>query len=149
MGEGDQDAAEGRADEADCETARIVGRALFSQTPNCLSGISPGAGGVVVDQPTTFGLALQAVGEAPAAGLSMGIKVRRLRWFALIACGALAGIGGSQLTLAGLGTFHAKRHGRPRLHLALAAVIFGSWQPFGTLLAVQKITRSPAGRNRA
>src|SRR6185312_12988164 len=112
------------------------------------SRISAGARNLVPFNRTTFGLALQAVGEAPAAGLSMGIKVRRLRWIALIACGALAGIGGGQLTLAGLGTF-TQNVTAGRGFIALAAVIFGSWQPFGTLLAVLLFTLVEAIQVRA
>jgi len=126
----------------------IVGRALFSQTPTVyLAFLLVPAAWWLINR-TTFGLALQAVGEAPAAGLSMGIKVRRLRWFALIACGALAGIGGSQLTLAGLGTF-TQNVTAGRGFIALAAVIFGSWQPFGTLLAVLLFTLVEAIQVRA
>jgi ABC-type uncharacterized transport system permease subunit len=126
----------------------IVGRALFSQTPTVyLAFLLVPAAWWLINR-TTFGLALQAVGEAPAAGLSMGIKVRRLRWFALIACGALAGIGGSQLTLAGLGTF-TQNVTAGRGFIALAAVIFGSWRPFGTLLAVLLFTLVEAIQVRA
>ena len=78
----------------------------------------------------------------------MGIKIRRLRWIALMACGALAGVGGSQLTLAGLGTF-TQNVTAGRGFIALAAVIFGSWRPFGTLLAVLLFTFVEAIQVRA
>jgi general nucleoside transport system permease protein len=126
----------------------IVGRALFAQTPTVyLAFLLVPATWWLLNR-TTFGLALQAVGEAPAAGLSMGINVCRLRWLALIACGALAGIGGSQLTLAGLGTF-TQNVTAGRGFIALAAVIFGSWRPFGTLLAVLLFTLVDAIQVRA
>ena len=126
----------------------IVGRALFAQTPTVyLAFLLVPATWWLINR-TTLGLALQAVGEAPAAGLSMGINVRRLRWLALIACGALAGIGGSQLTLAGLGTF-TQNVTAGRGFIALAAVIFGSWRPVGTLLAVLLFTLVEAIQVRA
>jgi general nucleoside transport system permease protein len=126
----------------------ILGRTLFAQTPTVyLAFLLVPATWWLINR-TTFGLALQAVGEAPAAGLSMGIKVHRMRWFALIACGALAGIGGSQLTLAGLGTF-TQNVTAGRGFIALAAVIFGSWRPLGTLLAVLLFTLVEAIQVRA
>jgi general nucleoside transport system permease protein len=126
----------------------IAGRVLFSQTPTVYLAFLLVAATWYLFNRTTFGLALQAVGEAPAAGLAMGIKVRRLRWFALMTCGALAGIGGSQLTLAGLGTF-TQNVTAGRGFIALAAVIFGSWRPFGTLFAVLLFTLVEAIQVRA
>src|SRR5262252_4315443 len=126
----------------------IAGRVLFSQTPTVYLAFLLVPATWYLFNRTPFGLALQAVGEAPAAGLSMGVKVRRLRWFGLMACGALAGIGGSQLTLAGLGTF-TQNVTAGRGFIALAAVIFGSWRPFGTLLAVLLFTFVEAIQVRA
>jgi general nucleoside transport system permease protein len=126
----------------------IVGRVLFSQTPTVYLAFLLAPATWYIFNRTTFGLALRAVGEAPAAGLSMGIKIRRLRWIALMACGALAGVGGSQLTLAGLGTF-TQNVTAGRGFIALAAVIFGSWRPFGTLLAVLLFTFVEAIQVRA
>jgi ABC-type uncharacterized transport system permease subunit len=126
----------------------IVGRVLFSQTPTVYLAFLLAPATWYLFNRTTFGLALRAVGEAPAAGLSMGIKIRRLRWIALMACGALAGVGGSQLTLAGLGTF-TQNVTAGRGFIALAAVIFGSWRPFGTLLAVLLFTFVEAIQVRA
>ncbi len=126
----------------------IVGRALFSQTLTVyLAFLLVPAVWYLLSR-TTFGLALQAAGEAPAAGLAMGINIRRLRWFALILCGALAGIGGSQLTLAGLGTF-TQNVTAGRGFIALAAVIFGNWRPLGTLIAVLLFTLVEAIQVRA
>ena len=97
---------------------------------------------------TTFGLAIQAAGEAPMAARSMGIDVRRIRWLALLACGMLAGIGGGQLILAGLGTF-TQNVTAGRGFIALAAVIFGRWKPAWTLVAVLIFTLTEAIQVRA
>jgi general nucleoside transport system permease protein len=126
----------------------IVGRALFSHTVTVYLAFLLVPTVWWLFNRTTLGLALQAVGEAPVAALSMGIKVRRLRWLALAACGALAGVGGSQLALAGLGTF-TQNVTAGRGFIALAAVIFGSWRPFGTLLAVLLFTLVEAIQVRA
>jgi ABC-type uncharacterized transport system permease subunit len=88
---------------------------------------------------TIPGLALQATGEQPAAALSMGIDVRFVRWTALLTCGALAGIGGGQLILAGLGTF-TQNVTAGRGFVALAAVVFGRWRPAGIMMAVLLFT---------
>jgi len=88
---------------------------------------------------TVAGLALQATGEQPAAAISMGINVRLSRWIALLTCGALAGIGGGQLTLAGLGTF-TPNVTAGRGFIALAAVVFGRWTPSGAMVAILLFT---------
>lgn len=90
---------------------------------------------VVIRRRTTVGLALIAAGERPAAAAALGLSVRRVRWSALIVCGALAGIGGGQLVLAGLGLF-TENVTAGRGFIALAAVVFGRWRPVGTLGAV-------------
>jgi simple sugar transport system permease protein len=97
---------------------------------------------------TTAGLALQAAGEAPSAAISMGINVMRIRWLAVLTCGALAGIGGAQLTLAGLGAF-TQNVTAGRGFVALAAVVFGRWMPGTTLVAVMLFTFTEAIQVRA
>lgn len=84
---------------------------------------------------TRLGLVLEAVGERPAAAASLGLSVAGVRWSALLICGVLAGIGGGQLVLAGLGLF-SENVTAGRGFIALAAVVFGRWRPVGTLLAV-------------
>ena len=84
---------------------------------------------------TTLGLVLEAVGERPQAAASLGLSVRGVRWAALLACGVLAGIGGGQLVLAGLGLF-SENVTAGRGFIALAAVVFGRWKPTGTMVAV-------------
>lgn len=90
---------------------------------------------VVLRRRTTVGLALTAAGERPDAAAALGLSVLRVRWSALIVCGALAGIGGGQLVLAGLGLF-TEDVTAGRGFIALAAVVFGRWRPVGTLGAV-------------
>lgn len=97
---------------------------------------------------TKFGLAIRASGEQPAAARSMGVDVRKVRWIVLLLCGALAGVGGGQLTLAGLGTF-TQNVTAGRGFIALAAVIFGRWQPLGTMIAVLLFTLTEALQIRA
>ena len=71
---------------------------------------------------TRAGLALRAVGENPAAAFSVGTDPIRVRVAAIVACGALAGLGGAVLSLQELGTFtDGMTHGRG--FIALAAII--------------------------
>jgi simple sugar transport system permease protein len=126
----------------------LVGRILFEQTattyiafllvPLVWWGINR----------TVVGLALQATGEQAAAALSMGINIRLVRWTALLTCGALAGIGGGQLTLAGLGTF-TQNVTAGRGFIALAAVVFGRWTPSGAMVAILLFTLIEALQVRA
>ena len=95
------------------------------------------------------GLALQAVGERPEAAAVAGRATSAVvRWMALLACGALAGIGGGQLTLAGLGAF-TQNVTAGRGFIALAAVVFGSWRPVGTMVAVLLFALADAFQIRA
>ena len=83
---------------------------------------------------TRVGLRLRAVGEAPAAVDSAGISVPVLRYQALIIAGILCGIAGAYLSTAhGAGFVRDMSAGKG--FIALAAMIFGKWRPWPTLLA--------------
>ncbi len=97
---------------------------------------------------TTTGLQLDAAGERPEAAESLGVSVPRVRWGALLACGCLAGIGGGQLALAGVG-FFTQNMTAGRGFIALAAVIFGRWRPLGTAVAVVLFAVADAFQIRA
>jgi general nucleoside transport system permease protein len=79
---------------------------------------------------TTFGLRLRACGESPAAAESLGVNVYVMKFVAVIASGAFAGIGGAFLAIvAGNGYREGQTGGRG--FIGLAAMIFGNWRPGG------------------
>jgi simple sugar transport system permease protein len=83
---------------------------------------------------TRFGLRLRAVGEKPEALDSAGVSVAKTRYLALIIAGVLCGIAGAYLSTAhGSGFVREMTAGKG--YIALAAMIFGKWQPRGALLA--------------
>jgi simple sugar transport system permease protein len=83
---------------------------------------------------TQPGLAVRAAGESPHAAETAGIRVRRLRWRAIVFGGAMAGFAGATLVLAQAGTF-AERMTAGRGFIAIAIVVLGRWNPLGVALA--------------
>lgn len=81
---------------------------------------------------TSGGLVLRATGENPEAVFAAGGNPVRIRQLAMIACGAVAGLGGAVLVLQDVGTFTDGMTGG-RGYLALAALIVGRWTPLGAL----------------
>jgi simple sugar transport system permease protein len=83
---------------------------------------------------TRFGLRLRSVGEHPQAADTLGINVYLMRYSGVMISGVLGGFGGavfaqqisvnfSGSTIAGQG------------FIAMAAMIFGKWNPIGAMLA--------------
>jgi general nucleoside transport system permease protein len=83
---------------------------------------------------TPRGLRLRSVGEKPRAAETVGVRVIPTRYLAVVASGMLAALGGAYLTVGLVGSFNElMTDGRG--FIALAAVIFGNWRPFGALAA--------------
>lgn len=83
---------------------------------------------------TRFGLRLRATGENPHAADSMGISVSKMRYIGVILSGAFAGLGGAVMVLTQDTQYTVfSIHGTG--FIALAALIFGKWKPFGLLFA--------------
>ena len=83
---------------------------------------------------TPAGLWVSFAGEHPAALDAAGVRVNRVRWFAVLVSGALAGMGGATLSIF-LSSSFSRNMTAGRGFMALAALIFGKWKPIPTALA--------------
>lgn len=126
-----------------------LGQLLAAMLPGSGNGVSPSWGHLSVLLPialmvalgilgffrwTTWGLRLRACGENPAAAAAAGVAVERIRFLAVCASGALAGLGGAYLAIGELSQF-VEHLTQGRGYVAIAAVILGRWRPMGVLLA--------------
>ena len=83
---------------------------------------------------TRFGLRLRAVGENPAAVDTAGISVVGLRYAAVAITGILCGLAGAYMATA-LQAGFGREMTAGRGYIALAALIFAKWRPWGALWA--------------
>ncbi len=83
---------------------------------------------------TKWGLRVRAVGEHPKAADTVGIKVNRTRYTTLLIAGLIAGAGGATYTLVSVPQFGEEMTDGAG-YIALAAVIFGRWDPVRATLA--------------
>ncbi|WP_309620862.1 ABC transporter permease [Salinibacterium sp.] len=83
---------------------------------------------------TKWGLRLRAVGEHPQAADTVGINVNRTRFWNVALAGGIAGLGGAYFTLDSAGAFNKEMTAGAGF-IALAAVIFGRWDPIRATLA--------------
>ncbi len=83
---------------------------------------------------TRWGLRMRSVGEHPQAADTVGINVAATRFWNVSLAGAIAGAGGAYFTLGSVGAF-GKEMTAGAGFIALAAVIFGRWDPIRATLA--------------
>jgi ABC-type uncharacterized transport system permease subunit len=83
---------------------------------------------------TPQGLRMRSVGENPLAADTAGISPIRARYYAVIASGAFAALGGAFLSIGFVHSF-SQNMTAGKGFIALAAVIFGKWKPGGALAA--------------
>lgn len=80
---------------------------------------------------TKYGLRLRSCGEFPQAAEAAGVNVRAIRYSGVMISGAFSGLGGALIIVTYAGEFTGTVSGLG--FLALAALIFGQWRPYGVL----------------
>ncbi|WP_169988016.1 ABC transporter permease [Microbispora sp. H10836] len=106
----------------------VVGPSLFTQTPLFYLSVAAAVLVLLAVHGTWFGLGLLSAGEQPRAAETAGIDVIRVRWKALLAGNALAGLGGACIVLTQSGAFLPNiTNGQG--YIALAVVVLGRFKP--------------------
>jgi len=116
------------------EKIPILGPALFQGTILKYAAMLLVAVVTIALTRTRWGLRTRAVGEHPKAADTLGVRVLGLRYTNVLIAGAVAGFGGAYFSMASASSFTKNLTGGAGF-IALAAMIFGRWQPIGALLA--------------
>lgn len=112
----------------------VVGQLIFTQQPPVYIGVVITFAAWFVLFRTKAGLTLRSVGEHARAADTVGIRVTRVRFIAVLLGGLLGGLGGALFALGAVQGF-IENTTAGRGYIALAIVILGRWRPFGALAA--------------
>ncbi len=111
----------------------IIGQALFNQQSLVYFSWLLFGGIVWFLYRSRPGLVLRAVGESPHSAHSIGYPVIRIRYLATLFGGAMAGIGGSFLSVF-YTPLWVEGMVAGRGWIAIALVVFATWRPFRVLV---------------
>jgi general nucleoside transport system permease protein len=107
----------------------VVGPVLFDESALFYVLVVATAVTAIIIVRTRWGLSLRGAGESEVVATSLGVNVIRVRYVAVVVCGALAGLGGVFISLVNIGSFQEGITGGQGF-IALAAVIFSGWRPW-------------------
>lgn len=107
----------------------IIGKIFFNQNILVYGAYFVVFAAWFVLNKTTLGLKIKAVGESPQAADSLGVSVRRVRYFTVTFGGIMSGIAGASLSIALLNVFQQNMTSGLGF-IAVALVYFGGWRPW-------------------
>jgi simple sugar transport system permease protein len=108
----------------------IVGDQLFRNQPIFFMMIAIVAATAFVMYRTPWGLRVRSSGENPHAAETLGVNVITIRYQAVVLGGAIAGLAGAWFSMEAQGGFEDNMTNGAGF-IALAAMIFGKWRPWG------------------
>jgi simple sugar transport system permease protein len=111
----------------------FIGPALFRQHPMVYAAIALAVGITWFLYRSRAGLVLRAIGESPESAHALGYPVRRIRWLAVIAGGALCGVAGAYLSVI-YTPLWVEGMVAGKGWIALALTTFATWRPARVLL---------------
>ena len=111
----------------------IIGGPIFNQQPLVYLSWAILAGVAWFLYKSRPGLLLRAVGESPSSAHSIGYPVIRIRYMATLFGGAMAGIGGSFLSVY-YTPLWVEGMVAGRGWIAIALVVFATWRPFRVIV---------------
>ena len=123
----------------------VLGAFFSEQSPYLYLTLLITLGVWVVFYKTKYGLRYRAIGDQPFAVQTAGVDVNRYRYVAMMTAGAIAGLGGSYLSISQNNLFVIDMVAG-RGFMGLAANIFGGWQPLGSLGAGMVFAVAQAAR---
>lgn len=114
-------------------TMPVLGKLLFAHDPLVYLSIAATAAIAWFLKRSRGGLVLRAVGESDGSAHSLGYDVLRIRYYAVLFGGAMAGLGGAYLSLE-YTPMWTEDMTAGRGWIALALVVFGAWRPWRVLV---------------
>jgi ABC-type uncharacterized transport system permease subunit len=111
----------------------VIGGPLFNQQPLVYLSWAIFGGIAWFLYKSRRGLLLRAVGESPSSAHSIGFHVIRIRYMATLFGGAMAGIGGSFLSVF-YTPLWVEGMVAGRGWIAIALVVFATWRPFRVMV---------------
>ncbi|MEP6723309.1 MAG: ABC transporter permease [Variovorax sp.] len=111
----------------------LVGPALFRHHPIVYFAVALTFALIWFLYRTRSGLVLRSVGESPESSHALGYPVRRIRFLAVLAGGALCGLAGAYLSVVYTGLW-VENMVAGKGWIALALTTFATWRPARVLL---------------